>query len=257
MCREKKGIGMIKSNKGFTLMELIIVMAILAVLVTLALLYYGNVGKEAYANALMADLKAVDEAIGLYENKYGSLPVVETATFDLETKTTTNVNVPAGLKIAAKVNAYTIDATNANFMNYLKKTSYLLKGTETGDVRGAGRLYYVDSVASVVTGTSTAAAGKTITLAAGSNATDDYYKGCTINITDHTGVGQSRVITSYAGAGKVATVNSDWATGEEPAASDYTILPPVKAGDLVFVQSNPASSKLTIKDASNEAIYKY
>jgi len=253
MFREKKGIGMIREKKGFTLMELIIVMAILAVLVTLALLYYGNVGQDAYRNALMADLKAVDSAVALYENEYGALPVVETATFDLETKTAASANVPGGMKIAASVNAYTIDATNSNFMNYIKKTTYLLKGIETGDVKGAGVLYYVDSVSSIATGTATAGAAGTITLA--NPATADYYNGCIINITDHTGAGQSRVITGYT-VGKVATVNSEWATPPD-ATSDYEILPPVKAGNLVFIQSNPAASKQTIKDSSDQAIYKY
>jgi len=256
MCREKKGIGMIKNEKGFTLMELIIVMSILAVLVTLALLYYGNVGQDAYRNALMADLKAVDQAAALYENEYGALPVVESAIIDLEDKTTGNANVPATLKVNGAIDAYTIDSTNANFMSYIKKTTYLLKGIDSGDTRGAGKLFYINAADDVATGDLDAlCTGTTIILKTSGSATDDLYNGCTINITSGTGAGQSRVITDYVGATTTATISSALVTN--PAEDDdYVIKPPVKAGDIVFVQS-ATTDKLIIKDAANAAIYKY
>ena len=259
MCREKKGIGMIKSNKGFTLMELIIVMSILAVLVTLALLYYGNVGQDAYRNALMADLKATDQAIALYENQYGALPVVESAIIDLEDEVTASTgvgNVPLSLKVNGAIDAYTIDATNANFMAYIKKTTYLLKGVESGDIRGAGKLFYIDAVDNAAAGDLAAlCTGTTIVLDTGCVATDDIYNGCTINITSGAGVGQSRLITDYVGASKTATISS--ALADDPAAGDdYVIKAPVKAGDIVFLQT-ATSSKQIIKDSAGAAIYKY
>lgn len=263
MLREKKRIGMIGNKNGFTLMELIIVMAILAVLVTLALLYYGNVGQDAYRNALMADLKAVDQAVTLYENNYGKLPVVESGAMDLEGKTNGNANVPATLKAAGKIDAYTINPTDANFMSYIKKTTYLLKGIETGDVRGAGKLFYIDAADDVVTSGTPAGAGTatTILLATDSNVDNDYYNGCTIYITGGKGVGQSRVISDYdynaVGPICTATVSSAWATDNEPdGTSTYKIIPPVKAGDIVFVQS-ATTDRLVIKDSSGQAIYKY
>lgn len=55
-------------------------------------------------------------------------------------------------------------------------------------------------------GTAQAGDGTTITLPNAANATDDYYNGCTIYISSGTGSGQSRVISDYVGATKVATV---------------------------------------------------
>lgn len=265
MGRKVFSAGRIRSSKGFTLMELIIVMAILAVLVTLALLYYGNIGQDAYRNALMADLKAVDEAITLYENKYGTLPVVESTIIDLEDKTTGNDNVPETLKVNGAIDAYTIDATNANFMEYIKKTTYLLKGVETGNVRGAGKLFYINAADDVETGTAAGSTATTISLPATANVNDDYYNGCTIYITGGAGVGQARVITDYDYTDAdpdtfIATVNSAWTTGSEPdGTSTYTIKPPVKSGDIVFVQSTSSATadRLIIKDADGIAIYKY
>lgn len=61
------------------------------------------------------------------------------------------------------------------------------------------------------TGTATAGAATTITLAAGASAADDYYNGMVIQLTGGTGSGQYNIITDYNGTTKVATVKT-WAT---------------------------------------------
>lgn len=59
-------------------------------------------------------------------------------------------------------------------------------------------------------GTAQAGAAGTITLAAGASATNDLYKGDEVAILAATGGGQCRMITSYVGATKVATVDWNW-----------------------------------------------
>lgn len=71
-------------------------------------------------------------------------------------------------------------------------------------------------------GTATAGAASAITLAAGASAVDDTYNGMSIVITAGTGSGQSRVVSDYVGATKVATVSEAWAT-EPDATSVYSI----------------------------------
>lgn len=73
-----------------------------------------------------------------------------------------------------------------------------------------------------VTGTAQAGAASTITLAAGASATDNAYKGMVINTTGGTGSGQKRVITSYVGSTKVATVTPAWTT-QPDATTTYSI----------------------------------
>lgn len=70
-------------------------------------------------------------------------------------------------------------------------------------------------------GTATAGAATTITLAATSSAVNDTYNGQTITITAGTGLGQSRAISAYVGATKVATV-AVWTTNPD-ATSVYKI----------------------------------
>lgn len=60
-------------------------------------------------------------------------------------------------------------------------------------------------------GTAQDGSSTTITLASGSNASNDFYKNYWIKITGGTGVGQIRKIKSYVGSTKVATI---YATGE-------------------------------------------
>jgi hypothetical protein len=77
-------------------------------------------------------------------------------------------------------------------------------------------------IAADVTGTATAGAASTITLAAGASAVNDFYKGMVINITAGTGNGQKRMIASYIGSSKIATVTPVWTTPTD-ATSQYII----------------------------------
>ena len=72
-----------------------------------------------------------------------------------------------------------------------------------------------------VSGTATAGANTTITLATTSNLNDDYYNNATIEITSGKGKGQIRTITDYTGATRVATV-AEWTTNPD-ATSIYEI----------------------------------
>jgi hypothetical protein len=65
-------------------------------------------------------------------------------------------------------------------------------------------------LATAHTGTATAGAASTITLAAGASAVDNAYRGMLIRLTGGTGSGQQRVITAYNGTTKVATVTPAW-----------------------------------------------
>ncbi|PCJ88615.1 MAG: hypothetical protein COA54_02540 [Thiotrichaceae bacterium] len=60
-------------------------------------------------------------------------------------------------------------------------------------------------------GTAQAGGANTITLHTEASAVDDFYNGMAVRIYGQTGSGQERIITDYDGAGRVATVNSDWA----------------------------------------------
>lgn len=71
-------------------------------------------------------------------------------------------------------------------------------------------------------GTAQAGSAASITLDAGASATDDLYIGMAVRIVAGTGVGQSRPITDYVGATKVATVVPSWWTAPD-ATSVFVI----------------------------------
>lgn len=64
----------------------------------------------------------------------------------------------------------------------------------------------------------------TITLSSAASTTDDIYIGSHIYISTSTGTGQTRLITDYVGATKVATVSPAWVTNPT-SASVYKIIP--------------------------------
>ncbi|HLB71682.1 MAG: phage tail sheath family protein [Candidatus Methanoperedens sp.] len=65
------------------------------------------------------------------------------------------------------------------------------------------------------TGTAQAGAAGTITLVTTASTADDTYNGMGIELIDGTGKGQKRMITDYAGATRVATVDSNWETNPD------------------------------------------
>lgn len=83
---------------------------------------------------------------------------------------------------------------------------------------------YGQAIQPVRTATAQAGAAGTITLDASASATDDFYKGETIYIVGSTGIGQARIITSYVGSTKVATIQPNWVTN--PSSSSVFIIVP-------------------------------
>lgn len=252
----------LRKKNGFTLLEVIIVISILAILATLSIMTFKNAYQSSYNTALSADLNTVDKAVQLYINKYDAYPTLSqtpaAATGIAAITGSAAGNLPLSLQTGTSVTVLEIDDSNANFLANVKRTKYLLKGYGANpptNVRGAGNLYYVSSVAAIASGQAQAGAGTTITLAAGASAVDNYYNDCVIRITGDTGAGQWKRITDYNGTTKVATINGTWTTAPD-ATSDYDVFPAVEQGQLLFVQK-ATDDNLKIKDDNGNVIYKY
>lgn len=95
----------------------------------------------------------------------------------------------------------------------------------------------------LVTRRNTAQAGgaSTITLDAGAVATDAYYVGQQVVITGGTGAGQARLIHSYVGATKVATVGAAWAVNPDNT-SVFALLPNRVLVSLMLTDSVDANA---------------
>ncbi len=73
-------------------------------------------------------------------------------------------------------------------------------------------------------GVAQAGGATTITLASTASTTDSLYAGSVVSILSGTGSGQTREITAYVGATRVATVNSAWSVNPD-ATSAYAVIP--------------------------------
>lgn len=125
---------------------------------------------------------------------------------------------------------------SSNYPNQLLLTSFAFSGGSTSPTVS---IYYRGGIVELaapnaesslqqkfqtvaVTGTATAGAASTITLAVGSSAVNSYYKGLIIRTTGGTGSGQSRYITGYVGLTRVATVDTAWSV-QPDATTTYEI----------------------------------
>ena len=65
---------MLKGKKGFTLIELVIVIAILGILAGLAIPRFLDATATARGSRIVADLRTIDSAVVIYNAKSGKLP---------------------------------------------------------------------------------------------------------------------------------------------------------------------------------------
>lgn len=111
------------------------------------------------------------------------------------------------------------------------------------------------ALAADVTGTAQAGATSTITLAAGASAVDNFYQGQVIEITGGTGAGQKRIIASYVGSTKVATVSPSWTTalnGVAGTTPDATSVYAIRKCH-VYVPISASVPTLTIYDYAHRS----
>ena len=121
----------IRARRGFTLIELVVVIAILGILAGLAIPRFLDATATARGAKIVADLRTIDSAIVIYNAKTGSLPANKEALLtDAPTATpptykllaawptpptgTAKITDNAGsvVTITPTATAYTLDATN-------------------------------------------------------------------------------------------------------------------------------------------------
>ena len=120
----------IKNRKGFTLVELVVVIAILGILAGLAIPRFMDATASARGARIVADMRTIDSAIMMYNAKTGNLPTSKDAlTIDKTTGGVTSAikvlaawpTPPTGTAkvngsevplTAPSPNEYTLDAAN-------------------------------------------------------------------------------------------------------------------------------------------------
>jgi prepilin-type N-terminal cleavage/methylation domain-containing protein len=116
-----------RNKKGFTLIELVVVVAILGILAALAIPRFTGIRDTAAKNATLADGRTIYSAMEVYYAEKGSYPVdggAEPTFAD-----------PANIEVNGKITAYEIDAEDATIytMTYTnKEKTYEVTITQEG-----------------------------------------------------------------------------------------------------------------------------
>lgn len=74
-----------KRNEGFTLIELMVVMLILAVLTFIAFPVFTLARESAWRNSCKANLRIIDGAVLIYKAQNGELPEAEVNSWNIQT----------------------------------------------------------------------------------------------------------------------------------------------------------------------------
>lgn len=100
-----------KKKKGFTLLELLVVLAILAILIAIAIPVYKNQKEKAAITAHNANVRVLETAVESYKQDKGEYPKdVEQLKNDGYIKSVPKV--PASENVKLKGKSYSIDKTN-------------------------------------------------------------------------------------------------------------------------------------------------
>lgn len=113
-------------TKGFTLVELLAIVAIIGVLAAIAIPRYQNATKEATAAKVLADLRTIDSAVSLYNASNGVWPALTDLAPDyLAAVPTAPTGVSYGLNASLQAIAtiggvdYTSDTNKATIKSHL------------------------------------------------------------------------------------------------------------------------------------------
>ena len=139
-------------ENGFTIVELLIVIVVIAILATITVVAFNGIMDRAKATSLQADLNNASKKLKLYQADYGYYPTSLDATTYCPTPTDTNycLSVSPGNTLtsysvnnSANPQTFSIDASNANGTRYFvsesssatSSTATFTAGSITGTVR--------------------------------------------------------------------------------------------------------------------------
>ena len=108
-------------KKGFTLMEILIAIAIIAILTAIGIVSYGSINRGARNAKRKSDIGQIQSALELYRSDFGYYPAINTSSLDDAKNLENNADFITYLTVVPtdpRDNAYVYQATSLNVGQY-------------------------------------------------------------------------------------------------------------------------------------------
>ncbi len=218
----------VKPNRGFTIVELLIVVVVIAILAAITIVAFSGIRSRAIASALQADLTSASKQLKLYQIDYNAYP----SSID----TVTHCPVPADDKYCMKVSA------GNDFISYTVNNATNPQTFTLDIVNTDGTQYYITESSTPTLASDTVTIGAiTGTLATGSTVTAGALTpgGATVNRQWQRSTTAGGTYTNIAGA------TSNTYTIAAGDATYYLRVSITGTGSYVGTSTSPVSAMVT------------
>lgn len=138
-----------RTRRGFTIVELLIVIVVIAILAAITIVAYNGIQQRARDAARVSDIRSISKALEIYKTQNGQYPTQVSSTgqggYEISVPTASNSDFLAALRTSGLISKVPIDPTNTGDMNTAgsKLYAYYLYPAGFGGCDAARGPYYI------------------------------------------------------------------------------------------------------------------
>lgn len=109
-------------QKGFTIVELLIVIVVIAILATISVVAYSGIQDRAKYTKALSDLQSINKAISLYQAQNGNYPIITSWRYSCSYPSNPNDFIPDLAEVMANTPAAPCNGGSASYDSWIYRS---------------------------------------------------------------------------------------------------------------------------------------